>query len=67
MFVQRKKNRSVSTSVVVADKSSGAFTELKVIGVGTTEDDIRALVKEGKEWIAHYAGQQNSSNGRKMR
>lgn len=49
MFVRRKKNRSGSTSVVVADKSSGAFTELKVIGVGTTEEEIRALVKEGKE------------------
>ena len=50
MFVRRKKNRSGSTSVVVADKSSGAFTELKVIGVGTTEEEIRALVKKGKEW-----------------
>ena len=33
MFVRRKKNRSGSTSVVVADKSSGRFTELHVIGV----------------------------------
>ena len=61
MFVRRKKNRSGTTSVVVADKSSGAFTELKVIGVGTTEEEIRALVKDGKEWIAHYAGQQTIS------
>ena len=58
MFVRRKKNRSGSTSVVVADKSSGTFTELKVIGVGMTEDEIRLLVKKGKEWIAHYGGQQ---------
>ena len=58
MFVRRKKNRSGSTSVVVADKSSGSFTELKVIGVGTTEEEIRALVLEGKSWIAHYGGQQ---------
>ena len=58
MFVRRKKNRSGSTSVVVADKSSGTFTELKVIGVGITEDEIRLLVKKGKEWIAHYGGQQ---------
>ena len=61
MFVRRKKNRSGSTSVVVADKSSGAFTELKVIGVGTTEEEIRVLVKRGKEWIDHYAGQQTIS------
>ena len=49
MFVRRKKNRSGSTSVVVADKSSGVFRELKVVGVGTTDEEIRALVKEGKE------------------
>ena len=35
MFVRRKKNHSGSTSVVVADKSSGVFRELKVVGVGT--------------------------------
>ena len=58
MFVRRKKNRSGSTSVVVADKSSGVFRELKVVGVGTTDEEIRALVKEGKEWIAHCGGQQ---------
>ena len=58
MFVRRKKNRSGSTSVVVADKSSGVFRELKVVGVGTTDEEIGALVKEGKEWIAHYGGQQ---------
>ena len=61
MFVRRKKNRSGSTSVVVADKSFGRFTELHVIGVGTTEDEIRQLVNEGKNWIAHYGGQQTIS------
>lgn len=61
MFVRRKKNRSGSTSVVVADKSSGRFTELHVIGVGRTEDEIRKLVNEGKNWIAHYGGQQTIS------
>ena len=58
MFVRRKKNRSGSTSVVVADKSHGVFRELKVVGVGNTDEEIRALVREGKEWIAHYSGQQ---------
>ena len=48
MFVQRKKNRSGSTSVVVADKSHGVFRELKVVGVGNTDEEIRALVREGK-------------------
>ena len=58
MFVRRKKNRSGSTSVVVADKSHGVFRELKVVGVGNTDEEIRAFVMEGKEWIAHYGGQQ---------
>lgn len=53
MFVRKKKNHSGSTSVVVADKNSGSFTELKVISVGTTEGEIRALVLGGKSWIAH--------------
>ncbi|MDD7406107.1 MAG: hypothetical protein PUG32_09575 [Bacteroidales bacterium] len=48
MFVRRKKNRSGSTSVVVADKSHGVFRELKVVGVGNTDEEIRALVREGK-------------------
>lgn len=54
MCVHRKKNRS---GVVVADKSSGRFTELHVIGVDTTEDEIRQLVNEGKNWIFHHGGQ----------
>lgn len=58
MFVRKKKNKSGSTSVVVADKSSGKFTELKVIGVATSEEDISDLVIRGKDWIAHYDGQQ---------
>lgn len=58
MFVRKKKNRSGSTSVVIADKSSGKFTELKVIGVATSEEDIAYLVIRGKDWIAHYDGQQ---------
>lgn len=58
MFVRKKKNRSGSTSVVVADKSLGKFTELKTIDVATSEEDISALVVRGKDWIAHYNGQQ---------
>lgn len=58
MFVRKKKNRSGSISVVVADKSSGKFTELKTIGVATSEEDIADLVVRGKDWISHYDGQQ---------
>ena len=68
MFVRRKKNRSGSTSVVVVDKSSGGFTELKVIGVGNNEDEINELIVRGKDWIAHYGGQQSIDfNGEELR
>lgn len=59
MFVRKKKNRSGTISVVIVDKSSGGFTELKVIGVGNNEDEINGLVLRGKDWIAHYGGQQS--------
>lgn len=59
MFVRKKKNRSGTISVVIVDKSSGGFTELKVIGVGNNEDEINELVLRGKDWIAHYGGQQS--------
>ena len=38
MFVRKKKNRSGTVSVVVADKSSGRFKELKTIGVSSDPD-----------------------------
>lgn len=58
MFVRRKKNRSGSTSIVIVDKSSGKFTELKTIGVASSESEILGLISRGYEWIAHYGGQQ---------
>ena len=45
--------------MVVVDKSSGGFTEFKVIGVGNSEDEIHELIVRGKDWIAHYGGQQS--------
>jgi len=58
MFIRKKKNRSGTTSVVVVDKSSGKFTELRTIGVASTEEEIRILVAHGKDWIAQFGGQQ---------
>lgn len=51
MFVRKKKNHSGSTSVVVADKNSGSFTELKVISVGTTEGEIPLLCWEANRGL----------------
>ncbi len=59
MLVRKKKNRSGTTSVVIVDKSAGGFTEHKVIGVGNNEDEINELGLRGKDWIAHYGGQQS--------
>ena len=60
MFVRKKKNRSGTISVVIVDKSSGGFTELKVIGVGNNEDEINELVLRGKDWI-HIMADNNAS------
>ena len=57
MFVRKKKNRSGSTSVVVADKSSGRFKELVTIGVGSDPEEIERLCIQGKEWIDRHKGQ----------
>lgn len=40
MFVKKKKNRSGTTSVVVAEKSKGSYRELKTIGVSSDESKI---------------------------
>jgi transposase len=59
MFVRKKKNRSGSTSVVVVDKSSGRFRELKTIGVSSDEKEIAELYKIGKKWIASHCGERD--------
>ncbi len=43
MFVRKKKNRSGTVSVVIADKSSGKFKELKTIGVSSAPTRLFAL------------------------
>ena len=58
MFVRKKKNRSGTVSVVVADKSSGRFEELKTIGVSSDPDEIARLEVEARQWIDGYSGQQ---------
>ncbi|WP_106484193.1 hypothetical protein [Bacteroides sp. Marseille-P3684] len=57
MFVRKKKNRSGTVSVVIADKSSGKFKELKTIGVSSAPDEIVRLEGKGtsekgwKVWV----------------
>lgn len=57
MFVRKKKNRSGTVSVVIADKSSGKFKELKTIGVSSAPDEIARLEVKARQWIDAYSGQ----------
>ena len=41
MFIRKKKNRSGTTSVVVAEKRKGVFRELRTIGVSEDKDEIK--------------------------
>lgn len=51
MFIKRKKNRSGTVSVVVAEKISGRYRELVTIGIARSPEEIDTLVAEGNEWI----------------
>lgn len=51
MFVKKKKNRSGSTSVIVAEKNRGKYTALCTIGISAIPSEIEALVAKGMDWI----------------
>ncbi|GHV54570.1 hypothetical protein FACS1894181_18400 [Bacteroidia bacterium] len=63
MFVRKKKNRSGTTSVVVADKSGKHFRELKTIGVSDNESEIGNLYQQGKKWQSAYLGERDVFTG----
>ena len=52
MFVKRKKNRSGTTSVVVAENTKGIYKELITIGVAKDSNEIDSLVNAGHKWIS---------------
>ena len=52
MFIKKKKNRSGTTSIVVAEKTKGSYKELVTIGVAKDANDIDSLVNAGREWIS---------------
>ena len=43
MYVRKKKNRSGTISVVVVDKSSGRYHEIKSFGIADSEDVAKML------------------------
>ena len=57
MFVRKKKNRSGTVSIIVADKSSGKFKELKTIGVSSDPEEIAQLESKARRWMNEYTGQ----------
>lgn len=56
MFVRKRKNRSGSTSVVVVDKSSGHFKEVKSFGSSSDATEIASLEEEARQYIANFGG-----------
>ena len=58
MFVRKKKNRSGTTSIVVAVKIQGKFKEIKTVGVSSDEAEIERFYQEGKIWAdLHVKGE----------
>ena len=51
---QKKKNRSGTTSIVVAEKTKGSYKELVTIGIATDVNDIDSLVNDGAEMSSIY-------------
>lgn len=51
MFIRRRRNKSGTVSVVVVDKSSGKFRELKTIGVSSDPHEIQELERRARAWM----------------
>lgn len=53
MYIKRKKNRSGSVSVVVAEKHKGKYTELITIGVAKNQSEVCFYEDKARDWINH--------------
>lgn len=51
MYIKRKKNRSGSISVVVAEKRKGKYTELITIGVAKHQSEVCLYEAKARDWI----------------
>lgn len=52
MYIRKVKNRSGSTSVIVAEKRKGQIHNIHPVGIGKSEAEISSLVNVGREWIS---------------
>ena len=59
MFVKRKKNRSGTTSIVVAEKNSGIYKELATIGIARSPEEVSTLTAKAREWIDREQGRRH--------
>ena len=59
MFVKRKKNRSGTTSIVVAEKNSGIYKELITIGIARSPEEVSTLTAKAREWIDREQGRRH--------
>ena len=57
MFIRRRRNKSGTVSVVVVDKSSGKFRELKTIGVSSDPRELQELERKARAWMDEHTGQ----------
>ena len=51
MYIKRKKNRSGSISVLVAEKCKGKYTELITIGVAKHQSEVCLYEAKARDWI----------------
>lgn len=54
MYVRKKHNRSGTVSIVIVDKSSGKYKEVKTIGVAQDKHQEASLLAKAKEWIEKH-------------
>lgn len=54
MFVEKKQNKSGSTTVRVMEKVHGKRKCVKVMGCSSDADEIIQLVKRGRRWIEEH-------------
>lgn len=52
MFVRKKKNRSGSISVIVAEKNHGKLKEIATIGIAKSEEEVEPIMDPARHWIA---------------
>lgn len=51
MFIRKKKYPSGNIGVIVVEKISGKYRELRTIGIAHNEEETEQLVVRGREWI----------------